>query len=159
MGKISEKKKNDITVYATKIGANLQAAGNCQTHNEVDAVYECTKIVRHYRLLYLKAKQNAPHNITYNIQTHEEFLKEAKNKTEEYEIFLAINQSYPLCSTVQATKKEINDLCRDILKKSGIGEKRIRKIIASLKSTLTDEEEEFKDLNTFLKEIEQLKLL
>ncbi len=159
MGKISKEQKKIVNAYATQKGANLQAAIYCQTKEEVDAVYKCTQIVKQNRFLYLKALQDDPKNLEYNTKQHQNALQEAKDKTEEREIFLAMNQLYPLTNSTIIYKNEINELCRDILKKAGFGEKRIRKIIASLRSTLTDEEEEFEGLDEFIQKMKELQLL
>ena len=159
MGRISEEQKEAVNKYATHKGANLQAATHCQTKDEVDAVYRCTQIVKQNRFLYLKALQDDPKNLEHNTKQHQNALQEAKDETEEREIFLAMNQLYPLTNSTTIYKNEINDLCRDILKEAGFGEKRIRKIIASLKSTLTDKEEEFEGIDEFIQKMKELQLL
>ena len=137
MAKISEEQKLAVARYAVQRGANLQASEYCQTNAEVDAVYECTLITKHNRLLYLKAVDEAPHNVEYN-------RKQLEGITGDHETVSAMQKLYPVTSDVQTVKNEINDLCRKELAETGsIGKKRINKMIAGLRSTLTDEEEEF----------------
>ncbi len=149
MARISEEQKNTVARYANQIGANLQASAYCQTNAEADAVYECTKIVKANHFLYLKAVYEAPHNVEYNEKQREVI-------SGDRETVVAMQQLYPVTSDVKTVKKEINDLCRKILAEAGsIGKKRIDKMIIGLRSTLTDEEEEFERSHKYTPEFIQ----
>ena len=154
MGKISEEKRADLNLYATKKGANLQASKYCNTNAEVDAVYECTQIIKCNRFLYLRAVYEAPHNVEYNEKQRQDAIGAEGNVRE---LVVAIQQQYPLASNVRVVKNEIYNLCRkELLETGSIGKKRIAKIIAGLKSTLTDEEEEFASFHKYTPEYIQL---
>ncbi len=150
MRKISEKQKEILDAYAHKKCANLLDAIYCKTKDEVNAVCKCTQIVKQNRLLYFKAVNEAPHNVEYNMNQRQKAYQEIEGRYDEYNIGVAFQQRYPLVSDVQTIKNEINDLCRDVLLSTGsFGKKRIAKIIAALRTTLTDDDEEFEDLDEF----------
>ena len=156
MARISEEQKNSLTRYATKKGANLQAAEHCQTFAEVDAVYECTLIMKQNRFLYLKALYEAPHNVKSNLEQQKKMID---YYGEGRDACISAQQLFPTVSLVKDTKNEIRNLCRNELKGAGFGKNRINKILTALKSTLTDEEEEFEGLDKFIQEMKELQLL
>ncbi len=154
MGRISEEQKMAVNEYATKKGANLQAAEYCQTFDEVDAVYECTQIMKQNRFRYLKALYEAPRNVKSNLNQRQQMID---YYGEGREVCQSAQQLFPSVSSVQDTKNEILDLCRNELKDTGtLGKDRIGKILTALRSTLTDEEEEFAINQPYTKEYIQL---
>ena len=149
MAKISEEERSALERYARKkgdddsLGANSIASSYCHTKEEVDAVYKCTQIMEQNRLLYLKAVDEAPHNVKSNMNQRQTMYDEYDTPVSR-DTAVAIQRLYPLTSDTKTIKDEINDLCRDVLVESGsIGKKRLNKMMAGLKFTLTDEEEEF----------------
>ena len=153
MARISEEQKNSVARYATNKGANLQAAEYCQTFAEVDAVYKCTLIIKQNRWHYLKALFEAPHNVKSNLEQQQKMVAYyGKGR----EVCQSARQLFPSVSLVQDTKNEILDLCLDELKNTGFGKKRTKKILTALRSTLTDEEEEFEHSQKYTPEYEQL---
>ena len=149
MARISEEQKNDAVYYLNKQNMDLRFSKACLSRDDVDVIKLCVGIIEISRLSYLKAKDEAPHNIKENIKTQTRF-REDNNVSRESEAYL--NDFYPCNSWVKDVKNDVLGVCKKILKENGFGKKRIEKIIPFLTEILKDSDAEFADLDEFMKD-------
>lgn len=150
MAKTSEETRNKITIYSKDKGLRLDIADLCISVEEVDTVFQCYMHVMRNKLDYLTAKGNAPHNVSANLKAYNKELSKATTEEEENEIHFYTIQQYPLSSDVLDIKNEIFNYCKERMKESNIGRKRIKKILTFLRDALLDEEEGLEDLELFI---------
>lgn len=149
MAKISEETKNDIAYYVEKKGIDQRLSDYCLSRSDVDVVKICVGIATLSRLQYLKAKQDAPHNIEANVKARGKLWDECRTRDEEdlRNLEAYLREVYPIRSDTKIAKSDALDTCKEILKDHGFGKKRIEGIVPILTYILNDEEEEFEELN------------
>jgi hypothetical protein len=147
MGKVKMTKaerKRDAHYYLSKLDLDPRFSDYCLNREDVDIIRHCVKLVEASRFTYLKAKHDAPHNVTANINARTRFYDdESVPETMDSEAYL--RELYPLRSNTKDTKKEALELPVSILKKNGFGKERLEGIVPILTYILMDEEEEFKE--------------
>lgn len=148
MSRISEERRNEITVYASELSSKDPFYGwlpllaeICISIEEVDAAIKTYHHIIESHLIDLKyAKHIAPHDPKRKSAKFEAELSECKDEGEIDNTISYMEQVEPIYSKVKIIKGDVIDDATFFLRNAGIGKKRINKIIPILMEALNDEE-------------------
>jgi len=135
MARLSKEKRIELDAYIDKLcrqdnsGILLSLSHFCGTSEQVDAVRVCISWIDEERVRYLNAKESQPHDKNIRKRAWDTLLGKAKNQQSREEIYLELKDTFPLYSEILTIRNEIIDDCKGILKGSGMGKIKIRKII------------------------------
>lgn len=148
MSKISEERRNEITVYASVLSSKDPFYGwlpllaeICISIEEVDAAIKTYHHIIESHLINLQyAKHIAPHDPKRKSAKFEAELAECKNEGEIDNEISYMEQVEPIYSKVKIIKGDAIDDATFFLRNAGIGKKRINKMLPILMEALNDEE-------------------
>ncbi len=141
MSRISKVQKQDVSRYAWRKNISPIIADSCNTREEVDAVQRCMVVIKQNVNKYHHAVSLAPHDTKGRMKAINKLLSNAKNPQEKNDIMLEWSAVSPVKSQTKAIKNNVLDICKIIMKNSGIGIHRRDRIIPLLTWHLTDDDE------------------